>query len=273
MTDLPAFLAHVGVLEHVIDYQAPPAQPRPRKIESGHELVEILTDGKVDFPVGDKLHTFGRGTMFWHQGGDSTIHLNHEDSPYRCVVLAFAVEGAPAWAPPRVCRWTDADEALRFAALMREVESDPLAKEFHGLHAYSRLILEARRAARHDLLTDPWPPALGRAVAFIEDHFAEPVGLDEVAAWAGISLPHLHGLFARHLKQSPYRMLLDLRLRRARTLLMETEAPLKQVAADTGFSSPQYFCRSFSRHWGLSPGLFRRRYGVREARVTGSPVR
>jgi len=266
MSDVPAFLAHVRGLEHVMDYQAPRAQPRPRKIGVGHELVEILTDGKVDFSVGGTLVTFGRGTMFWHQAGDHTIHLNHEDAPYRCLVLAFAVKGAGGWPPPRVCRWTDADAALAFAALMRELESDPVTKEFQGFHAYSRLILEARRSERHDLLADPWPVALTRAVEFIEAHYTEPVGLDEITAWANISQPHLHALFARHLKASPYRLLLDKRMRRARNLLMETDAPLKQIAGETGFASPQYFCRVFSRHWGLSPGLFRRRFGARSGR-------
>jgi len=261
--DPNGLLSHVTELEHVFAYEAPRALPRPREIRPDEELVEVVTDGKVDFTVGDKLTTFGRGSMFWHQAGQETIHLNHIEEPYRCLSLVFRVTGQPVWHPPRVCRWKDVDGVLAFARLMLDVDSDrPFGREFQGHHAYARLLLEAQRAVRHELLSQPWPAALARAVTFLEEHFAEPVKLAEMASHARISLPHLHGLFAKHLKRSPHSMMLELRLRKARTLLLESDLPLKQIAFDTGFSSPQYFCRLFSKHWGRSPGAFRLAYRV-----------
>jgi AraC-like DNA-binding protein len=254
-------LSHVTLLQHVQLYQAPASQPTPHSIEPGTELVEILTAGKVDFWVGDHKMTFGQGAMFWHRGGDQTIHLNHEDEPYQCLVLVFSVDRAPAWEPPRVSRWKDVDGALAFARLMLDITPDrQFGRDFHGLQAYAHLLTEARRAAANDLLTEPWPASLVLAIEFIESHFAEPIGLEEVASWAGVSLPWLHSLFANHLHRSPHRMILDRRLRRARQLLLETDQPLKRIASLAGFGTPQYLCRVFGREGGLSPQAFREAY-------------
>jgi hypothetical protein len=161
--DSNGLLTHVTKLEHVFAYEAPRALPRPRTIRPDEELVEVVTDGKVDFAVGDKLLTFGRGSMFWHQAGQQTIHLNHIEEPYRCLSLVFRVTGQPVWNPPRVCRWHDVDGVLAFGRLMLDVASDrPFSREFHGHHAYSRLLLEAQRAVRHELLSQPWPAPLAR---------------------------------------------------------------------------------------------------------------
>lgn len=256
-----SLLSHVVALEHVQFYRAPVGQPTPHPIDKGQELVELLTDGKVDFWVGDQRLTFGRGTMFWHRHGQQTIYLNHENDPYQCLVVIFSVRGEPLWLPPRVSRWKDVEGSQAFVRLMLDLTPDKLFhREFHGQQAYSQLLTEARRSATNDLLTQPWPKPLAQAVEFLEAHFAEPIGLEEVAAWAGISVPWLHSRFDKHLHRSPHRMILDRRLKRARELLLESEEPLKRIASLSGLGSPQYFNRVFVREVGMTPQSFRRAY-------------
>jgi transcriptional regulator GlxA family with amidase domain len=49
------------------------------------------------------------------------------------------------------------------------------------------------------------------------------------------------------------------RLSRAKNLLRETRLGIKQVAGDTGFSSPQHFIACFHRWEKCTPSQFRRR--------------
>ncbi len=69
--------------------------------------------------------------------------------------------------------------------------------------------------------------------------------------------------FSRLFKQktgfSPKQYLLNVRLKRAKELLLHTEYPIKEISTATGFSDPLYFSRLFLKKEGMSPSLFRKR--------------
>ncbi|MGK9286391.1 helix-turn-helix transcriptional regulator [Sinorhizobium meliloti] len=57
---------------------------------------------------------------------------------------------------------------------------------------------------------------------------------------------------------TPYQWLLRERINRARTLLLETDASLSEVAISCGFSDQSHFTRVFTNVVGTTPGLWRR---------------
>lgn len=104
------------------------------------------------------------------------------------------------------------------------------------------------------------------AIAMIRHSHAHPdLSLDDLARTAHLSKDHFGRLFKNEFKLSPMRYLLQLRLRRARNLLLKSELSIKQIAQTVGFNDPLYFSRAFQRIMKTSPTA------VRSAGIT--PVR
>jgi AraC-like DNA-binding protein len=131
-------------------------------------------------------------------------------------------------------------ESLAMAVLAR-------AMEFES----SRTVSSPRRGLA------PW--RLRRAIAYIEDHLAEPITLNEIAEHAGLSRMHFAAQFKRATGFSPHAFLLMRRLDTAKSLLIEDRLPIVQIAFKVGFNSQAHFTSVFRKATGITPGQWRRR--------------
>ncbi|PIE14910.1 MAG: AraC family transcriptional regulator [Rhodobacterales bacterium] len=99
-----------------------------------------------------------------------------------------------------------------------------------------------------------------RITRFIADHLDQQLNLSTLAA--GLSITPC--LFARHFKSSfgqpPYAYVMAQRLERAKVLLRRSDLPIKQVAADCGFSDQAHLTRLFGRAYGAPPARYRREH-------------
>jgi transcriptional regulator GlxA family with amidase domain len=125
-----------------------------------------------------------------------------------------------------------------------------------------RLVLYARRPGNQSQFS-PVLTAQARAdtpfgglVDWIHAHLAEPLDVARLAERAGMSPRNFHRRFTEAMNETPARFVETLRLDHARQLLRTTLA-LKEIAARTGYATPGQFSKSFTRRFGLSPGLFR----------------
>jgi AraC-like DNA-binding protein len=96
---------------------------------------------------------------------------------------------------------------------------------------------------------------VSRARAYLEDRFAEPVSLDELALVAGCSPFRLTRAFREILGMPPHAWQLQLRIRRGQELLRLGE-PASRVAAELGFADQSHFHRTFRRILGVTPGIY-----------------
>ncbi len=102
-------------------------------------------------------------------------------------------------------------------------------------------------------------PAIQRAVAYAREHLHEPIGVDDLAASAGLSRWHFSRRFRASEGVWPGRYLSLLRVRRAADLLRRTPASVADVAARVGLPDASYFIKVFRKHLGVTPAEFRRR--------------
>jgi len=110
-----------------------------------------------------------------------------------------------------------------------------------------------------------WLPALGelgdgriaRAVAYLDDHFAESPNLATVAHAVHISPFHFHRLFSKHVGLSPKQYLQRKQIQIAKWHLRTTHLPVGEIARRTGFSSHGHFTSTFHRLLGMSPTDYR----------------
>lgn len=95
-----------------------------------------------------------------------------------------------------------------------------------------------------------------RACAFMREHFAERLYLDQICRQAGLSKSALLRAFTRSKGVTPYCYLENIRIGAAKKLLEQGAAPI-EAALRTGFSDQSHFTNYFTRFMGLAPGVYR----------------
>lgn len=108
-----------------------------------------------------------------------------------------------------------------------------------------RLSVPTRIGVRH--------PKLGQVIHEMEANIEEPVSPAELARQVGLSTRQLERLFRRYLNRSPKRYYMELRLGKARNLLMQTDMSVINVALACGFTSPSHFSKCYRAHYETTP--------------------
>lgn len=104
---------------------------------------------------------------------------------------------------------------------------------------------EARRMAR-------------TAMAYVHEHWGEPISRQDIAAHVGLSERHLTRCFRREVGVPPMTYLNRYRVRQAKRLLERGDRTITEVAMESGFSSGSYFARVFGQEVGVSPSAYQR---------------
>src|SRR5690242_19009193 len=103
------------------------------------------------------------------------------------------------------------------------------------------------------------PPArhLLKAKDLADARYFEPLGVDDLAAAAGLSRAHFSREFRRAFGESPHSYLLTRRLERAAALLRTTDRSVADICFSVGLQSVGSFTTSFTRTYGVSPTAYR----------------
>ncbi len=100
-----------------------------------------------------------------------------------------------------------------------------------------------------------------RVLEFVNELDAESnynLSLDEMAQRCGLSRARFCQAFAKATRSTPVDHLTHLCIRKARQLLIETNASVTDIAMELGFSSSQYFATVFKKHSAFTPSAYRR---------------
>ncbi len=108
-----------------------------------------------------------------------------------------------------------------------------------------RLSVPARIGVRH--------PKLSAVIQTMEANIEEPISPAVLAREVGLSTRQLERLFRRYLNRSPKRYYMELRLMKARNLLMQTDMSVINVALACGFASPSHFSKCYRAHYQTTP--------------------
>jgi len=98
---------------------------------------------------------------------------------------------------------------------------------------------------------------LRRALELMDTHLGDELSLPDLAAAVSLSPSHFSHLFKELVGETPHGYLANLRLERARVLLVETDLPITEIAGRVGFHSPGHFASAFKAAAGVTPRAFR----------------
>lgn len=101
-------------------------------------------------------------------------------------------------------------------------------------------------------------PLILQALNLMETHIEQPMDVDEIARYCGVSVRHQERLFHQHLGQPPKSYYQGLRLKRAQALLRSTHLPVSEIALACGYSSSSHLAKSYRQLFGRNPADERR---------------
>jgi AraC-like DNA-binding protein len=168
--------------------------------------------------------------------------------------------------------WDQPDELIETLALAvaEDIKSSSLADRRFAQE--TALLILYRLLARHSDLVEPRdlaePKAQGDfrwAIEFMIDNLEKPLIVDQLAVLAKMSTFSFTRGFTRIYGKTPTSYLRQLRLERAKELLLRTSLPIAAVALRVGYSDAAHFVIAFKRDAGATPRSYRLNQGNQPA--------
>jgi AraC-like DNA-binding protein len=103
-------------------------------------------------------------------------------------------------------------------------------------------------------------PHLNQVFEFIEANYAQPMNVSSVAKAVGYSPTYLSNLVKSKTGRTIHDWIVENRMLKARSLLLETDLPVNQIAAMVGYPDAGHFIRQFRQLYDMPPKMWRNKY-------------
>jgi two-component system response regulator YesN len=121
--------------------------------------------------------------------------------------------------------------------------------------AANALMDRARRAK-----TQGFESAVDQAKRYIEEHYAEDWGLQDVADHVAISRSYLAKLFKEETGMTIWTYCVSVRMSRARELLLTSSLRSYEIALKVGYANSIHFSRIFKQYHGINPMEYKEKF-------------
>jgi AraC-like DNA-binding protein len=229
-----------------------------REQQKSDMILACCTDGKATLTVEGSDFALEAGSFFFlpiHQRYDCVsdpsvpfefwwLRFQGEYAAHLAGIVGFSLEQPTRLFP----QW---EQSLSyFQRIFRLIDQKPLGFMYQTTGLLLSLLLELKRQASQI-------PHLDDDLLGLFHYKVE--SLEELVEQSGYSRFHFIRLFKEATGTTPWNYILQLKIDKARSLLLETELPIKDIAREVGFSTPHYFTRLFRREVGITPSAFRQR--------------
>jgi AraC family transcriptional regulator len=147
---------------------------------------------------------------------------------------------------------------------MIEADTDVPGKE-KILEALGIEICHALIRAIRKLPTTKSPIAdrveIGRVIEHLHAHIDEKITIERMASIACLSPSHFSRVFKQDMRKAPMEYLHDLRMERAKKMLLAADASVTEIALACGFGSPSYLSACFQKKYKMTPKEYRKTVG------------
>ncbi|GIP17319.1 DNA-binding response regulator [Paenibacillus montaniterrae] len=101
-----------------------------------------------------------------------------------------------------------------------------------------------------------------RVCEYIHSHYKKDISLTEMAQFSNMSISYFSAWFKRCTGRTLVQYIQEVRVEKAKQLLLETQLKNYEIAERVGFATQPYFIRVFKNSVGVSPNAFRKRMGL-----------
>ena len=232
--------------------------------------MEILfvTSGSVSALRQNRRFPLSAGQCIWILPYE--IHAYETVEPNDVTVFIFS----PDWMPDFALEMSHAllnNPVLSFSDADLRVLSDPRGSRFRKksvLYSFAAGLLEGGVTGQEEIREYD---QMVRMMLFIQNHFREPVSLEDLARELGYSYHYTSHLFSSCFSRSFREIITEHRLDEAVSLLRENRLSITQIASDCGFSTIRNFNLAFRAHFQMSPREYLARLSLPDAPEISAP--
>ncbi|MCE5172977.1 AraC family transcriptional regulator [Paenibacillus profundus] len=147
---------------------------------------------------------------------------------------------------------------LRSVQLMhKEWEENGELEQFHVKALFHQFVYELLWQIHSQHIPTRKADVVAQAIQYVHRHYADLITMEKLAAMLDSSPRHLSRLFKQHTGSSPVDYVIQIRMDKARELLLSTGANLQEIAESVGYSDSYYFAKMFKKHVGVAPIRYR----------------
>ena len=147
--------------------------------------------------------------------------------------------------------------SLYFRQLLNlSLEETPLTKQMQN-HLVSLCLLELGREHLQTAGAEKLPTVVSSVAEWIKTHYYQEFTVAELAERFGYQADYLSSLFKKTMGVSIVKYTTEIRIKTAKTLLMNYGLSIKEAAYSCGFSDEKYFMKVFKQYEGMTPSQYR----------------
>ncbi|MBT2287320.1 AraC family transcriptional regulator [Paenibacillus polymyxa] len=243
-----------------VDFMEAPVSITP---SSEHRLL-IVVSGNFRLHLGEETLTAIEEQCFYIRPGGNIVLTRQDHEPFAVYMLSFhviKVQDGAVWfdtsatfdrSTLRSDRsyssvHTIIQNMIRQRPYINKAESSAYQPMFHML----MLSLSEHNTKGPSL--ENARDAVKRTLIYLQEHYAEKIKVQELSDLSGVSLWQYNELFRSLTDKTPIEYLTEIRLNRAKELLLQTEETIESIAHQVGFNDHYYFVRRFRQKTGLPP--------------------
>jgi len=231
-------------------------------------LIHFVLSGKGTFRTRNASFSLHEGEGFLIEPEVQTFYQADKDDPWTYLWVGFGGSLSPS-----IMRLLGlGGEKLTFRSghgeELKTIVADMLRE--HNLSAASDFFIESQLCLFFSTLlkdieiTIPFSKNkenayVKAALQYIQNHFHEPMRVEDIAEYIGIHRSYLYTLFHEEMGVGPQQYLQTFRLSRAADLLNHTTYPIEVIALSSGYKDPLVFSKAFKSQHGVTPTAYRNR--------------
>lgn len=147
--------------------------------------------------------------------------------------------------------------------LYKQVAEKKLLDAYSASAKAYECVMECYRFAKQmDNLDRGVSSDVSKALYYMQMHYQQPIVIEDIANAANLSKYYFINKFREQMSITPMQYLTKIRIERAVQLLRQTNFPIGEIAAKTGYANANYFNKVFKRIVGVSAGRFREGKGT-----------
>lgn len=228
-------------------------------------LIHYILDGKGEFCVNNNSYPLEKGQGFLIEPDYQTLYTADAENPWTYIWVGFSGKKAKEILnsvgicqefPIFTCGKDQHPEKYILDMLAHNsASSDDLYRQTAMLYLFFSCLAKTNKDAI--CINSKDNIYVAHTIRYIQNHYSEPIRIDEIAQYVGLNRSYLSTLFKKHTGLSPLKYLQNFRVTRAAHLLSMTQLSIASIAFSCGYQEPESFHKIFRQFTGLSPSQYR----------------
>ncbi len=230
-------------------------------------LFHVVIKGKGVFETEGKTYELHGGQVFLIRPHTETVYRADKEDPWAYAWIGctghrmeHTVEQLGFTADCPVMDVPSAESLFQCILDMMNLQQNSLSNEYYRTSALLKffgMIMEMRESDHPEIRSSSGDVYAQVAMEYLNANYMNRLRVSDLAGIIGIERSYLTHIFCQAYGKSPQQYLMQIRMEKARELLVKSELRISEIALRVGYPDALAFSRTFKKEHGKSPSEFR----------------